>query len=290
MEALKKRFKDISDFPFDFVYQDKKKPNSELPVHFHDLYEIFYVHSGKGSVFVSNHFYEISSGDLYIIPRDVIHHTIPSIEEPPTISALYFDACLVHENFNNQAFNYLTLFYIARESNDYKLNLSVAHQHLTEHILTKMFHELTERRLGYQSAIVQSIRHILLSLSRLHLSQEPILTGNLESGPKWMKDTLSFIDQNLDQPLTLSCLAKRAYVSPEHFSRVFKKLTGMTLSHYVNSKKIIQAKSILSTTNQNIANIAEKIGFKNTTHFYRMFKKSVGLTPSAYRKKNTRYL
>ncbi len=145
---------------------------------------------------------------------------------------------------------------------------------------------MTQKQVGYQTAIVQWLNLILLSLTRLGLEQKPLDSQSYESGPKWMKAIIHYIEENLSEKLTLKTLAQRAFISPEHFSRVFKKTTGMNLIHYINTKKIIMAKEMLLNKDENIGSIAEEVGFQSVPHFYRVFKKNVGVTPSAYREGN----
>lgn len=68
-----------------------------------------------------------------------------------------------------------------------------------------------------------------------------------------------------------------------HFSRVFKQLTGMNVTDYVNVKRLVRAKELLLSTDDNVETIALACGFQGMGHFYQTFKKLTGLTPRAYR-------
>jgi AraC family transcriptional regulator len=103
-------------------------------------------------------------------------------------------------------------------------------------------------------------------------------------GPEWMKDVLIYIDQNLGEKLDLDFLAKKASVSPAHFSRVFKQLIGMNVTDYIRTKRIIAVKELLLCSKNKINTIAETCGFESMPHFYRTFKKQTHMTPTAYRK------
>jgi transcriptional regulator GlxA family with amidase domain len=101
-----------------------------------------------------------------------------------------------------------------------------------------------------------------------------------------MKDILIYINEHMDEPLTLTILAQKALVSPAHFSRVFKETTGIGLVVYLNTKRIIKAKELLLETNHTIAHIAEMCGFESMPQFYRTFKKYIEMTPATFRKEN----
>jgi AraC-like DNA-binding protein len=104
-----------------------------------------------------------------------------------------------------------------------------------------------------------------------------------------MQPILQYIDLHHTEPgLSLSDLAARVAVSSAHFSRVFKQLTGMNVTDYVNAKRIVTAKELLATTPGGIERIAERCGFESLPHFHRLFKKLAGTTPGAYRRGQVR--
>ena len=67
--------------------------------------------------------------------------------------------------------------------------------------------------------------------------------------------------------------------------KFFKQTTGMGFIEYLNSYRLETAAQMLSASNDNILDIAEKTGFENLSYFNRSFKKKFGLSPGQYRKK-----
>ncbi|MEZ0119169.1 UNVERIFIED_ORG: AraC-like DNA-binding protein [Heyndrickxia coagulans] len=286
MSPLKKQLKPPSNFPLDFVYKETKGPEQELPDHYQDWYEIIFVHEGTGTFFIHNTFYEMSKGDVFLVPKDIIHHTIPNYDSPPTNSVIFFAPDIIHGFSYETGYSNLDIFQAAKNQNEYKISLSTEQQSMINMLLSKIFYENEQKLTGYKSAIVSCLNFILLSLYRIMRELHSIPIGSF-SGPKWIQDTLEYIDTHLNSDLSLNALAARAFISPEHFSRVFKQMTGRTLTEYVNMKKIILAKELLVNSDDPISFISDKTGFRSLPHFYRMFKKHVGMTPSSYRHKNT---
>lgn len=91
------------------------------------------------------------------------------------------------------------------------------------------------------------------------------------------------INTNLSDDLSLHSLAKFNNISAAHFSSLFKKETGVTLTEYVKSKRIDFAKELLSTTDLKIKNIATICGIADDNYFIKLFKKYENLTPKEYR-------
>jgi len=75
-------------------------------------------------------------------------------------------------------------------------------------------------------------------------------------------------------------------MSSAYFSTLFKKLNGMTLWEYVQSRRIELAAEKLLSTDRNVGEIAMECGYNSISNFNRSFKTVIGQTPVAYRKAN----
>lgn len=121
-----------------------------------------------------------------------------------------------------------------------------------------------------------------------------LLTGFLTAQTPESPDTshkaaieslLSYISENIDQPLTLSDLARRVSLSPFYFSRIFKEETGYTLRDFLLQTRVNRAKFFLRTTSLSLAEVAFRCGYGSTAAFCSTFKQATGATPMAYRKR-----
>ncbi len=92
------------------------------------------------------------------------------------------------------------------------------------------------------------------------------------------------IESDLAGDLSLTTLSKEANVSPNYFSALFKKETGLPLTQYVNNKRIEYAKHLLKSTSLQIQTIAQHTGVLDLHYFCRLFKSVAGVSPSDYRK------
>lgn len=92
-----------------------------------------------------------------------------------------------------------------------------------------------------------------------------------------------YIDEHYDEYLTVSEISRHMGVSLSYLSRCFKASTGNTVINYINEKKIEKAKDYLSNTDMKIYEIAEKLGFENSTYFSYFFKKYTGMSPKDYK-------
>lgn len=82
---------------------------------------------------------------------------------------------------------------------------------------------------------------------------------------------------------TVAALAKSAGYSVDHFSRVFKKVTGQRPQECLIEARLARARQLLAETGLTISQIAEALGFRDVFFFSRQFTQRTGRTPSAYR-------
>lgn len=91
---------------------------------------------------------------------------------------------------------------------------------------------------------------------------------------------IAYIKQNYDKNLTLEYIAKRLFLSPTYFSKIFKKYTGEGFARFVTRIRIEQAEKLLMTGNYTVAEVSRKVGFCDPSYFSTVFKKHRSLTPN----------
>ncbi|WP_439658244.1 NAD(P)H-dependent oxidoreductase [Lentzea sp. HUAS TT2] len=99
-----------------------------------------------------------------------------------------------------------------------------------------------------------------------------------------LRRALAFIQENFtDSDLCLDDVARHAYLSRYHFSRVFKARTGTGFIGHVTELRLENASTLLLTTEMSVTSICHAVGYRDLSHFERVFRKRYGVTPSTYR-------
>ncbi|AWP30816.1 helix-turn-helix domain-containing protein [Paenibacillus glucanolyticus] len=285
MTPLRKPFKGDPLFPMELVYRTTKSPEVELPHHLHDLYELVYVYQGKGTFFIENKLMEKKAGDLFIIPGNTIHSSFPDPDDPIISSALFFAPSLVlGANGSDLQYAILSCFDVAQKSGSYRHELPKSNQQYIEGMLKRISEETRLAQLGFREALVLLLRSLLLHINRYISTLSAEQPAHSQIGPSWLRNSIQWIHEHLDQPIGLATLSAHASVDPAHFSRMFKKYTGLHVTGYINAKRIARAKELLLHHEKSIGQIAEICGYDTLTHFHRNFKTLTGMTPGAYRK------
>jgi AraC family transcriptional regulator len=94
---------------------------------------------------------------------------------------------------------------------------------------------------------------------------------------------LDFIEEVLDDDVSIADLASMAGLSVSRFAHAFKAAHGVAPYRYILQRRIERAMVLLRTGNETIAMTAAQVGFSSESHFGQMFARTVGTTPSAYR-------
>lgn len=147
-------------------------------------------------------------------------------------------------------------------------------QELDYSIFSKVF-EMTD---------FHEIKKYYLSLCQLYSGRIKDIRENEDKGH--VNTAIKYMEANYSDPyLTLESLCNQLFLSPGHFSRLFKKTTTETFVDYLTRLRIDRAKYLLANTNQKMYEISSAIGYEDPNYFSYNFKKNVQLTPSQWRKK-----
>ena len=102
--------------------------------------------------------------------------------------------------------------------------------------------------------------------------------------PEWISELHSTIWNNLSRDLSLNSLAEICHFHPVYLSRVYREITGRTLSDYISTARLKKARELLQESRMSIGEIAKCTGFASDNYFCRWFRKQTGESPQEYRK------
>ena len=102
-------------------------------------------------------------------------------------------------------------------------------------------------------------------------------------GDRSVQKAIEYINKNYSEPISLADVSAEAYVSVNQLCRLFNRYCGTTVSKYITSKRITEAKKLLSS-GKSVTDAALMCGFDDYANFIRVFKKHVGTTPGKYGK------
>ncbi|MFI7064310.1 helix-turn-helix domain-containing protein [Kribbella sp. NPDC050124] len=104
------------------------------------------------------------------------------------------------------------------------------------------------------------------------------------SGDNRLAQLQSWVLERLDQPLTVTDMARRVNTSPRHLGRQFRAVTGQTPLQWLLMQRVRRAQEMLEKTDQSVESIAVATGMGTATTLRRQFKRVVAVPPDSYRR------
>ncbi|SFF37975.1 Helix-turn-helix domain-containing protein [Paenibacillus algorifonticola] len=129
------------------------------------------------------------------------------------------------------------------------------------------------------------IKHMRNSIRMGFQEEDTHFRQNTESvagGRSKLGQTVEYMKRHYQKPITRDMLASMVGITPEHYSRAFKKHMGISPIDYLIAIRIDRAKGLLKETNATVRSIARQVGYEDPYYFSRRFKQEVGVAPSAY--------
>lgn len=101
-----------------------------------------------------------------------------------------------------------------------------------------------------------------------------------------IEKALIYIENNLEQPLSLDSVANSSNISKYYFHRLFSAMMGCSLNQYILSRRLNSSAKLIQNENLSLTDIAYQLNFGTPSSFTRAFKRQYGIAPSSLREKN----
>lgn len=116
------------------------------------------------------------------------------------------------------------------------------------------------------------------------LPLQPDFDEELVEDSRGIGRAVKYLNDNYKSRITLEEVASVAGVSRYHFTRLFKKVMGISFTNYLNYFRVKKAEEALSYQDANISEVAFSVGFNSLRQFERAFKATLGQTAAEYRR------
>ena len=147
-----------------------------------------------------------------------------------------------------------------------------------------MIAELADRRPAYVQAVRALLDELLIFLLRKDESSGAKYQAVDSAKHKKVNEVANYICANFAEISSLDRLSERFYISKYYLCRIFREVTGMTITQYVNANRLKAAEKMLRESSESVIRVAAASGFGNVAYFDRVFRESLGVSPSEYRK------
>ncbi len=270
------------DDPFSTYHIENAGRSFQIPVHWHDEFEIIYVRSGFLTVSISGESYIGKTGEAFVVSPGNLHLMG---SQTGTVDYYTFLFPLKYISFRTD------------DMLDEKLLEPLNSGHLmicprvkdTAKELCEQLIEIYEAKKDEsESKITTQVRaKIILLQFILEMWKKGFVIENDTSGRNTVeKEMVSYIQQNFTEKISLREFGEQFHLSEKYISRYFKEHFHITLSQYVTYLRLEHAKQLLQDTDIPVTDVAMQSGYQNVSYFIRSFQKAYAVSPLKYRKNN----
>ena len=252
----------------------------ERDFHFHDFDKIVILLSGRVDYLVERTTYALRPWDILLIGHHVIHKALIDKSVPYERVILYLDRKYVERTLPEAEL--MDCFERADKQGRYLLAPDGEQRQTLAGILSALDKSQTDEQYGAQALRDTLVMQLLIHINRIGRSESAAPEDAASAYDPKIADTLSYINENLAQPLTVEALAERVYLSKYHFMRLFKAQTGSTVHGYVRQRRLLYAAQLIRT-GVSINKAAIDSGFEEYSTFFRAFKECFGISPGQLR-------
>lgn len=233
--------------------------------------ELIFVLNGSGSIVFKSGVYPLVSGGLYYIARGALHYTLPEkTEEYDRIKMVVGSSVLLAD----------------KEISEFLGEKEAVFARIPDSKL-KVVEDLFATIANEDDVPVKNAEALASALSLLVMLCR-YSEGTLNSSGDVMSRVISYINEHINEQITIDALCEVSHTSKYHLCRKFKSQMGITIVDYITDTRIELAKEMLRTKKEmSVSDISDACGFANVSYFCAVFKKSEGLSPLGYRKKRT---
>lgn len=245
-------------------------PGDMVIKHNHTFFHYLYIEDGSGTITINKTTLNLLPHHLYTVNPMSMHefkagkNGLSAYEIKFEISdkILYKKLCSLPMSINTEGYGIKAIF-------------------------QSLFSEITSKDFYYSDIIEIKFRELITLLYRCSEHQ---LTSTTEDTPSTDKfaPVINYINQHLQEQITLQILADTVHMESIYFLKKFKQIMGITPMNYVRNIRINRAKNLLLHSDMNVTQISAAVGFLTIHHFSSVFKTMTGLSPSEYRDNNNK--
>lgn len=289
-------FHHFEPLPFPFRLIDERvitiPPKSKLVVN-NQFFKILIIFEGAMTMQVEDGpAYPIQEGDILVIPHHCKHDYIPANPKHETrlhVARIIFDDALLEELPNAGSWPDPGVLAVMLKKNFPRVCLfrDPENAGIIE-LVNRALQEVELSKIGFRlntyGCLLQAITE-LLRLTREEPSGLPLKTHDRAN--QIVNQTEGYLLDNFSRSIHLRDVARHLNLSEEHLARVFRGITGETISERLRRLRIEKARRLLLSGNDSLSSIARACGFTSLAVFSVNFKKATGTSPGQFRRNNS---
>lgn len=255
-----------------------------VPAHWHYYIEILYITEGTGDIVLNGQSYRIKENDVvFAMPRDV--HAITLLPNTPfNYIVLKFDPDMLFEKPEKSFMLKNILPILDPIAPQFKILNNERHTTTLRHELEDTLVLFSDEPYAFELLAKANILKLFYDYITF-LSDNGIKVFEEKRQYKELSHILpayEFIHSHFKENISAKDVAEHCHLSYSYFSRVFKRLSGISFTKYLNFMRITEAEKLLLHSDASVTKVSYDVGFSDTSYFIKQFRAFKQMTPSEY--------
>lgn len=247
----------------------------EKNFHFHEFDKIVLLLSGRVDYIVEDITYSLEPWSVLLVRHHAIHKALIDVSIPYNRIILYLDRSFFSRRFPDTPL--MACFESSELSEKCLLFPNYTQKEALSSIIRAYEASIKDLQFGSDTMRDTFIIQFLILVNRISASGETNLPTDRRYDEK-IRQTLSYINENLSLDLTVDFLSSRVFLSKYHFMRLFKQQTGTTVHSYVRQRRLLYAARLIREGIP-AGQASSLSGFNDYSVFNRAFRECFGVRP-----------
>lgn len=266
---------------FEIYYYSDINP-VRMSEHEHDYYEFYFFLEGDMSIVVNGESFLLEPGDVVLIPPKVKHYAEIHSNIKPYRRIVFWISKEYCDLLEEESTDYVYVMQQVLNKGEYTFHNDMVSFNAIQSKVVQLIETIHSEEFGSRTKTDLCVKDLVLLVNRIVYERE---NGQQSKDGQALYEAIVFyLQEHLDEEVSLEQLAGEFYMSKYHIAHIFKENVGISIHQYLIKKRLAACKDAMSIE-KGINEICHQFGFKEYSGFYRAFRKEYGISPKEYKER-----
>jgi AraC-like DNA-binding protein len=264
---------------FEVFHYREPRPNV-VEVHHHDFYEVYYLLAGEVEFWVDGKIIRMQPGELLLINPMELHRPVINDANRVYERIVIWINREYLESLDTEQLKLTSCFDTTQPGHPHLIRPPASERPALTARIADLVREFYSKDYGSELCAYGLFLQLMVQLNRMANYAEEVHEEQQQLSPL-VQGALLYINEHINQELSLESIAAQFYISKYHLSHAFTREMGISIYRYILMRRLLMARQML-TAGESAGQVCRSCGFADYTSFYRAFKSEYGISPREY--------